>query len=1005
MKQNLLLIACFFYGFAAAQQFSFNSFTVREGLSNNTVTAFVKDADGFLWIGTANGLNRFDGNSFDIYTNNPSDSNSIASNEITNLFTDSKKRLWIATVAGISCFNKAIQQFDNFTPDTLVLPKIGQSFVDINEDKQGNIWVGSWYDLLIFNPATKKFKSSGWSNFSATTRPSDGNHTRVLVQSIKRKSPEEFWILTSYGLYSVNTNTLVFNYYPCPLVKDFFGSSINYIDEDKNLWVGTYNSGMLRYNSSSGTWKNYQPTPGILKQIKWNIAYGVQPLNKDTIIYCANNSLVFFDKRKEIFLNSITNEKDNLLSLPLARYYKIFKDGNIFWLSSDNNGIAEMTRDNIPFELKKLNNNVAIFKIFHSKATGRMVMNYDNKVVYYNARDKSILPVRVGQKILTGELISFKEKNNVAYIGVGEDFYALDQLTQKATRIKLPAKLFAENPYTIRNAVIDKNEQLWLRLRTQGIVKMNTLSGEAVFMNFIQQSQNKTYGALYYSPVTNSIWAASGSEGVYVYDIEKKSTQHFLLNIPPSQKGATLTCITGDDRGNIYLTDANNGLFRFDEKNKTFNRYTVYEGLSSNNCNWLCFDSKGFLWIATVTGVSRFDTATKRFSNFSKEQGHPGWSDFITADDSGHLYQPWQNGYYQWNTKDFIKPVAHGEIYLRHCRLNDKVLPVDSTYSFSAHENNISFQFGYLSLHNKEPVNFEYSLNHGNWITMGNQNAVAFSNLSPNKYELEVRNKNSTVEPLTIRFIIYPPFYKTGWFIAGLAALIALFVYIVFKRRVSAVKKEAALKQKIAETEMMAMRAQMNPHFIFNCISSIDNFILDNDKENASNYLNKFAKLIRNILDNSKNEVIPFWKDWETLKLYLQLEQIRSNDKFTYTMQADEILLNGHYKIPPLIIQPYIENAIHHGLKPLLNKQGLLEIRAILKDGVLHYEIKDNGVGRKKAAENDFAKPQHQSYGMQLTKERIELFNEKLANAISITDLKDNEGNPEGTLIKVFLKV
>lgn len=235
---------------------------------------------------------------------------------------------------------------------------------------------------------------------------------------------------------------------------------------------------------------------------------------------------------------------------------------------------------------------------------------------------------------------------------------------------------------------------------------------------------------------------------------------------------------------------------------------------------------------------------------------------------------------------------------------------------------------------------------------------------------------------------------------------LAAVVTSIFRYRLDTIKKQSALKQKVAETEMMALRAQMNPHFIFNCISSIDNFILGNEKEKASNYLNKFAKLIRNILESSKTEVVPFWKDWETLQLYLELEKLRSNGKFTCNTYASEALLKGHYKIPALVIQPYVENAIHHGLMQRDDSNGQLTIIADIKNEVLCFTIQDNGIGRKRSAQlRQTNTVQHNSYGMQLSEERIALFNQSKENNITVTDLTDEDGIAKGTLVEVRLDI
>ena len=223
----------------------------------------------------------------------------------------------------------------------------------------------------------------------------------------------------------------------------------------------------------------------------------------------------------------------------------------------------------------------------------------------------------------------------------------------------------------------------------------------------------------------------------------------------------------------------------------------------------------------------------------------------------------------------------------------------------------------------------------------------------------------------------------------------------LLKRKNEQLKHEQdqlALKRKALELEMQALRAQMNPHFIFNCLSAIDNLMQTNQADKATSYLARFASLIRGVLESSKNNLVPFRKDFETLKLYLEMEQFRCNNKFSYTLNADVELLEGDYKVPPLIIQPFVENAIHHGL---LNKQDTnrqLKVIVQLNDEHIVYSVTDNGVGRARAAilkqEN---RPEHQSYGIAITRERIQLHNGNgLAHDVLITDL-EQEGIAIGT--------
>lgn len=214
-------------------------------------------------------------------------------------------------------------------------------------------------------------------------------------------------------------------------------------------------------------------------------------------------------------------------------------------------------------------------------------------------------------------------------------------------------------------------------------------------------------------------------------------------------------------------------------------------------------------------------------------------------------------------------------------------------------------------------------------------------------------------------------------------------------------EKESIELQK-KETEMAALKAQMNPHFMFNCINSIDAFIQSNDKYNATLYLNKFAKLIRNVLDNSKENTVLFSKDIDTLKLYTELEQLRSDHSFRVVFDVDEGLLSSDYKVPPLIVQPFIENAIIHGLRNKETKDGLLEICVSQTGSQIRYLVKDNGIGRTAAAKINPGK--EKSYGMQMSRERIMLFNKEKNASVSIADLLEN-GEPAGTEVSVHLNI
>ncbi|MEO5942753.1 MAG: histidine kinase [Ferruginibacter sp.] len=240
-------------------------------------------------------------------------------------------------------------------------------------------------------------------------------------------------------------------------------------------------------------------------------------------------------------------------------------------------------------------------------------------------------------------------------------------------------------------------------------------------------------------------------------------------------------------------------------------------------------------------------------------------------------------------------------------------------------------------------------------------------------------------------------------YIAALAIFVVLFTTIYYQR---GQRSKINIQKVKAELQTQVLRAQMNPHFIFNSLNSIENFIMRNEKRLASDYLNKFARLIRMILDSSRNEVVPISKDMETLQLYIDLEQLRFNDKFTFKTFTDPELLSGDYCVPSLLIQPYVENAIVHGLAHTEADDLYLTVITSLENNFIKYVIEDNGIGREQAAiYNMRNKSNHKSVGLSITENRINNFNDKInINAVQITDLYNKNDLPCGTRVEIHIK-
>ena len=276
--------------------------------------------------------------------------------------------------------------------------------------------------------------------------------------------------------------------------------------------------------------------------------------------------------------------------------------------------------------------------------------------------------------------------------------------------------------------------------------------------------------------------------------------------------------------------------------------------------------------------------------------------------------------------------------------------------------------------------------------------------LSTGKYNITIEAGdnlgNWQKKSLVLNLKIIPPFYKTFWFFLLLALLFAGIVLAVNRYLVKEEKQKGILKKKIKENETKMLRSQMNPHFLFNSLNSINSYILQNKDEEASYYLTAFSKLMRKILDNSRKENISLKEELETTKLYLDLEAVRMEYKFDYRIQTKDVDTE-EIQIPPLILQPFLENAIWHGINHKDTK-GLIDI-IISKnkevDGELFIEIIDDGVGRNFAKMKENKQKTHKSHGLEITSERL-LMNDA-RNSVEIIDLYDKNKKPSGTMVKL----
>jgi len=295
-----------------------------------------------------------------------------------------------------------------------------------------------------------------------------------------------------------------------------------------------------------------------------------------------------------------------------------------------------------------------------------------------------------------------------------------------------------------------------------------------------------------------------------------------------------------------------------------------------------------------------------------------------------------------------------------------------------------------------------------NWINT-TDSVIRYRFLPPRVYQLQVQGMLENEIPVgpmqRLHLTIDAPYWQTWWFLCAVFLSVVSFLWSTFYFRLLLLKRQNVLMKTAFESEQKALRAQMTPHFIFNSLNSIQQLIANNDTREAVKNMSTFARLMRRILENSKSTVIPLAEELQTLRLYLELESLRFGDRFIYEIIIDPDLDLEAAEIPPMLIQPYVENAIWHGIMNKEKQQGRVEIKIVERNDQLICCITDDGVGRKNAGRIQGKHHQHESSGMKITKERLKILNATHNSNMSlhVVDLEDAEGNATGTKIEIFI--
>lgn len=448
-------------------------------------------------------------------------------------------------------------------------------------------------------------------------------------------------------------------------------------------------------------------------------------------------------------------------------------------------------------------------------------------------------------------------------------------------------------------------------------------------------------------------------------------------------------------------------------------------GIRTLNIKALAASAKR-LWVGTDDGLYSISFAagdTQMVTSYRAEAGflanatnersliHNKRGEIIVGTNSGvyviqeaEFAQPHQNSVYVTGVDLFFKPIRwQAEVALLRWKGIPKkmILPYDQNY--------LTFHFASSDFSGNRAF-WRYKLvgQDKDWTLADNRLEAIFTNIPPGTYTLKVERaqhsnfKNAAVTQLPVTII--PPYYQRWWFISAVIIAATLVVFFGVRYRINQLNARLQLEAALAESERKALRLQMNPHFVFNALDAISGFIFKNEPKEAVRYLTSFAKLMRLTLESSRETTVPLQNELQLLKNYIVLEQVRFSMNFTYTLEVDDVLDPFDCNIPPMLLQPFVENAILHGLRHRKEPGGALKIAFTLQNQRLNVTIEDNGVGRAQSATQQ-TKTNKKSLATSITTERIKLLSKSLGAPVtfSILDLTNDVGQPCGTRVILTL--
>jgi ligand-binding sensor domain-containing protein len=932
-------------------------------LANNFIRCLQEDSSGNLWFGTDYGLSRYNGKTFISYF----EKQGLKNATVNDLCLDKAGKLWVATEQGIFLYEK-----DHFEDISTTYQVATKKVLSLYCDSTGKMWAGTQYGVYCFVPHGAGYQIRHVS----TENGLPSNDITDLVGDEKG-----MWIST-------------------------YGGGICHYDGQRFLTLGTKN-GLLRnsvyclyYAGNQKLWIGSSAGVTVLHYPTWDVdSVSCRYYTEDNGL-CNNVTKCFLkDSFGNMWVGSSGGgisrlDSERFLYFPPEKdvlgelVFSIVKRGNgEVWLASSEGGISVFDGKAFRHIGQKEGFTSSKVKCMYASTDGSIWLGTTGNGAYcYNGHTFRHVTPKEGLSSLYINAIAQDQQGRIWFATVGAGACYFDPVKQRFQTIK-PSYLGTDRVNTV---FVDMSNTVWLGTLKAGIIKIPPFeTGEMPRIQRFPQPSNGAspdnircitqakYGQLLFGTAGKGILVSDGRTFVKLRNSKTL----------PSQNVYFLHC---DKRGDIWV-GSDKGVSRFSfQKDEipmnvhTYARSSGFRGIETTH-NGVYEDDQGGLWLGSISGVSRYDPSKDK-----EESVAP----YLELTGMNLFFAPIQ-------TTPFAKEVSPW-------------YPVPSSLQLPYNQNSLSFQFLGIQLREPEAVQYSWKLEgfDQDWSPAQTKNEAVYSNLPPGNFHFLVRSRNQegawTAVPSHFDFSIAPPFWATWWFRLlflgiGMGSMVGFYLY-----RIKAIKKKGEqdrfrleTEKSLLELEQKALHLQMNPHFLFNCLNSIKGLISENKLEESKVYLSRFARLMRSILDSSRGSHILLSQEIELLQQYVQLEKLSREDTFQLEIALENIPYPEALLIPSMLLQPFVENAILHGLAP--KKEGSIQLTFRKEAKFIHCSIQDDGIGREEAAHrSNSSLDKHASVAIEVITERLKLLT-KVEGAVQLIDLKTEEGKAMGTRVDLLL--